>query len=147
MATIVTRTGKGSPLTYTEMDDNFTNLNNSKLEVTSGAILDPVYFTKKFGLSGVVILTPTGATYTIGNDEFAMVFQNACQVILPSKTQNPNRMLLFKNSGPNALTIATGEPVIPLDGGAPTYDILPAVAGKFALVHLIASNWRIIMAN
>jgi len=32
MATIVTRAGKGSALTHTEMDDNFTNLNNDKLE-------------------------------------------------------------------------------------------------------------------
>jgi hypothetical protein len=32
MATIVTRTGKGSELTYTELDANFTNLNNGKLE-------------------------------------------------------------------------------------------------------------------
>jgi hypothetical protein len=32
MATIVTRSGKGSPLTHTEGDANFTNLNNDKLE-------------------------------------------------------------------------------------------------------------------
>jgi hypothetical protein len=32
MATIVTRAGKGSPLTHPEMDANFTNLNNDKLE-------------------------------------------------------------------------------------------------------------------
>lgn len=32
MATIVTRAGKGSPLTHTEMDTNFTNLNTAKLE-------------------------------------------------------------------------------------------------------------------
>lgn len=32
MSTIVTRSGKGSPLTHTEMDANFTNLNNDKLE-------------------------------------------------------------------------------------------------------------------
>lgn len=32
MATIVTRAGKGSALTYAEMDANFTNLNNDKLE-------------------------------------------------------------------------------------------------------------------
>jgi len=36
MATIVTRAGKGSALTHTEMDANFTNLNNDKLE--SGAV-------------------------------------------------------------------------------------------------------------
>jgi len=35
MATIVTRAGKGSALTHTEMDANFTNLNNDKLEAGS----------------------------------------------------------------------------------------------------------------
>lgn len=34
MATIVTRAGKGSPLTHTEMDSNFTNLNTAKTELT-----------------------------------------------------------------------------------------------------------------
>lgn len=33
MTTIVTRAGKGSPLTHTEMDANFTNLNTNKTEV------------------------------------------------------------------------------------------------------------------
>lgn len=32
MTTIVTRAGKGSPLTNTEVDSNFTNLNNAKIE-------------------------------------------------------------------------------------------------------------------
>jgi len=40
MATIVTRSGKGSPLTNTEVDTNFTNLNNDKLE-TSAAYSHP----------------------------------------------------------------------------------------------------------
>ena len=34
MATITTRAGKGSPLTNTEVDANFTNLNTDKLEST-----------------------------------------------------------------------------------------------------------------
>ncbi len=34
MATIVTRAGKGSPLTNNEVDANFVNLNNAKLEGT-----------------------------------------------------------------------------------------------------------------
>jgi hypothetical protein len=37
MATIVTRAGKGSPLTFAEVDANFTNLNNAKLELPSGS--------------------------------------------------------------------------------------------------------------
>jgi len=32
MSTIVTRAGKGSPLTNTEMDSNLTNLNNDKYQ-------------------------------------------------------------------------------------------------------------------
>lgn len=47
MATIVTRAGKGSPLTHTEVDANFTNLNTDKVEssalatvATTGAYSD-----------------------------------------------------------------------------------------------------------
>lgn len=32
MSTIVTRSGKGSPLTHNEVDANFTNLNSDKAE-------------------------------------------------------------------------------------------------------------------
>lgn len=38
MATIVTRSGKGSPLTNTEVDSNFTNLNTDKLEDAAGSV-------------------------------------------------------------------------------------------------------------
>lgn len=38
MATIVTRAGKGSALTWTEGDANITNLNNDKLEKSGGTI-------------------------------------------------------------------------------------------------------------
>ena len=34
MSTIVTRAGKGSPLTNTEVDSNFINLNTDKIQVT-----------------------------------------------------------------------------------------------------------------
>ncbi|MFZ5669133.1 MAG: hypothetical protein ACOY4K_06540 [Pseudomonadota bacterium] len=36
MSTIVTRAGKGSALTWTEADANFTNLNTDKLEISGG---------------------------------------------------------------------------------------------------------------
>jgi hypothetical protein len=44
MSTIVTRAGKGSPLTNTEVDANFTNLNTDKLEI-NGALGTPVSVT------------------------------------------------------------------------------------------------------
>lgn len=36
MATIVTRAGKGEPLTHAEVDANFNNLNNAKVEPVQG---------------------------------------------------------------------------------------------------------------
>jgi hypothetical protein len=35
MATLTTRSGKGSPLTHAEVDANFTNLNNDKVETSA----------------------------------------------------------------------------------------------------------------
>lgn len=40
MSTIVTRAGKGSALTYTEVDSNFTNLNTDKVESTASTSVD-----------------------------------------------------------------------------------------------------------
>ena len=39
MSTIVTRSGKGSPLTHVEVDANFTNLDTDKVEKTAAAII------------------------------------------------------------------------------------------------------------
>jgi len=44
MATIVTRAGKGSPLTNTEVDSNFTNLNTDKLEKSGGTMTGDLTF-------------------------------------------------------------------------------------------------------
>jgi hypothetical protein len=51
MTTIVTRAGKGSPLTNTEVDTNFTNLNSNKLEVNNASA------TGTFGLTGTLQVT------------------------------------------------------------------------------------------
>ena len=40
MSTITTRAGKGSTLTYTEVDNNFTNLNTDKLETVTASDID-----------------------------------------------------------------------------------------------------------
>ena len=49
MSTIVTRAGKGSPLTNTEVDSNFTNLNTDKVETLASA-------------DGSIVITGTGAS-------------------------------------------------------------------------------------
>jgi hypothetical protein len=45
MVDIVTRAGKGSPLTNAEVDANFANLNNGKVETNSGAVIAALGYT------------------------------------------------------------------------------------------------------
>jgi len=61
MTTIVTRSGKGSPLTNTEVDTNFTNLNSAKLEaaVTSAVAGTGISVS---GATGAVTFANTGVT-------------------------------------------------------------------------------------
>ena len=66
MATIVTRAGKGSPLTHTEVDTNFTNLNTNKLE--AGAIALGSAATPSISFTGD---TNTGI-YSPGEDQLAV---------------------------------------------------------------------------
>jgi hypothetical protein len=60
MATIVTRTGKGSPLTNAEVDANFNNLNNAKLE--SGNTAAALTITSATINGGTINATSIGQT-------------------------------------------------------------------------------------
>lgn len=62
MSTIVTRAGKGSALTHTEVDANFTNLNTDKLQVGSGGLTASLaeLNTSVGNLSGSYTATSTG---------------------------------------------------------------------------------------
>ena len=66
MATIVTRAGKGSPLTNTELDSNFTNLNTDKLELSGGTLTGNLSqgdgVSANFGASNDLTITHTGSS-------------------------------------------------------------------------------------
>ena len=65
MATIVTRTGKGSPLTNAEVDANFDNLNNDKIEsvpVASSTTSGTMKVGSGLAIDGSGVLTASGAT-------------------------------------------------------------------------------------
>jgi hypothetical protein len=59
MSTLVTRAGKGSPLTHNEVDTNFTNLNTDKVEKTSAAITGGTINGTTIGAT-----TPAAGTFT-----------------------------------------------------------------------------------
>ena len=78
MATIVTRASNGAPLSHTQMDDNFTNLNTDKIESTLAADLDTNNNAiKNTGGSGQIdIATRTNITQNIANNLLQLENQN-----------------------------------------------------------------------
>jgi hypothetical protein len=52
MATIITRNTKGTPLTFTELDANFTNLNTAKYESGSSGVFNTLSVTTTATISG-----------------------------------------------------------------------------------------------
>ena len=83
MSTIVTRAGKGSPLTHTELDANFTNLNNDKAGYITGeggtvtqatSKSTGVTLDKKCGritLNGAALAAATTVSFTLTNSTIA----------------------------------------------------------------------------
>ena len=92
MTGITTRAGKGSALTYNEMDSNFTNLNTDKIEVAS------------------ILTAPTKATL-VDNDVLT-VLDSAASYILNKTTWYDVKSVL---SGTFILTTAIGVSVQPYD--------------------------------
>jgi len=86
MTTIVTRAGKGSPLTNTEVDTNFTNLNSDKLEVNNASatgtfgLTGTLQVTGDSALNGAVVINDAGAdkdTRIEGNNDANLFFVDA----------------------------------------------------------------------
>jgi hypothetical protein len=81
MSTIVTRAGKGSPLTHTEVDANFTNLNTDKAGYVAGeggaetqatSKSTGVTLSKKCGqitMDAAALAADTTVTFTLTNTE------------------------------------------------------------------------------
>lgn len=69
MATIVTRAGKGSPLTHVEVDANFTNLNADKAELASPTFTGtPAAPTATVGTNTTQVATTAFVNAKIAND-------------------------------------------------------------------------------
>lgn len=99
MTTIVTRSGKGSSLSWVEADANFTNLNTDKIEITAIGSTVQAYSSN---LDSFAAVTPTAAglaliddastaaqrtTLGLGNvDNTSDATKNAASVTLTNKT-------------------------------------------------------------
>jgi hypothetical protein len=80
MSTIVTRSGKGSPLTHNEVDANFNNLNTDKVEKTSAAITGGTITGTR--INPRISSTTSTATLTVNSDSFDQAVLTAQAVAL-----------------------------------------------------------------
>jgi hypothetical protein len=120
MSTIVTRAGKGSPLTNTEVDANFNNLNSTKLEVDGAITVKDNVFTlqdnldptkqAQFQLSGLTTATTFNYTLPLGSAGASTLMDlQSVQSITATKTFVA--LQTFTNPNGNFCTGANGGTV------------------------------------
>ena len=128
MTTIVTRAGKGSPLTHTEVDTNFTNLNTNKLETAAiplGTAAAPsISFlsdanTGIFSPSADALAASTAGTeraridssgrLLLGTSSARTIFENgaaSARVQVEGTDNSTSRLAVIRNGGGGGITLA-----------------------------------------
>lgn len=110
MATIITRAGKGSPLTNAEVDANFTNLNSDKLETAGGTLTGPTVVNVNSTSTALrVTQTGTGAALVVEDeanpDATAFVITNAGNVGVGT----PTPAVKFAVNSTDAILVPVGD--------------------------------------
>ena len=169
MSTIVTRAGKGSALSYAEVDANFTNLNSDKIQsggsasiitLTSATITALTATSAALtAITGSTITNPTITNYvesvvaigtvtstntialTSGTVQTAtLTASTACTFTMPTATAGKSFILLLKQAASTGGGTATFTGVKFGTAGAPT---ITAAAGKMDILTFVAdgTNW------
>lgn len=103
MATIVTRSGKASPLTHTEMDANFTNLDNDKAGYTTsgdgGAVEQATLQT-----NAVELDKKCGKITMYTSTETTLAANTTVSFTLTNNTIEEGDVLILNHSGPSDST-------------------------------------------
>jgi hypothetical protein len=113
MATIVTRSGKGSPLTNTEVDSNFTNLNTDKIE---DAPSDGTTYARQSGAWAAV----TAAAATITTSSTAPSSPSDGDVWY---SESNGVTYVYYDDGTSSQWVATGAPTGSLGGASNLTDL------------------------
>ena len=133
MATIVTRSGKGSALTHTEADANFTNLNTDKLEGVSSSTDNAIVrwdgtggstvqdtSTTTIDDNGDIVVGGTTPTITIGDggEEDAALQFNGVKDFYIASDDSADKLVIGEGStiGTNSILTITDDSVTLGDG-------------------------------
>lgn len=147
MSTIVTRAGKGSPLTHAEVDANFTNLNSDKIEsgntVSSLNILSANIDGGTVDNTVVGGSTPAAGTFTTltGNStsQFGRSSANYIQATGSTTTNSPeisalgsdtNIPLTLESKGTGAINLAVGSRGVNVSNGMTVTAITRTAGGN-----------------
>jgi len=109
MSTIVTRSGKGSPLSHVEVDANFNNLNTDKVEKTAAAITGGTINGTTIGATtpaaGKFSTLEATGTSTLGtaSSQYIQVEGGATAVLLSAQGAGANIPLALQPKGTGAL--------------------------------------------
>ena len=136
MATIVTRSGKGSALTHTEADANFTNLNTDKLEGVSSSTANAIVrwsgtggstlqntSTTTINDNGDIVVGGTTPTITLGDggaEDAALVYDGNAKDFYIALDDTADKLLIGEGStvGTNPILTITDDTVTIGDGAA-----------------------------
>lgn len=107
MTTIVTRSGKGSPLTHNEVDANFTNLNSGKVETTNGALTNPTV--TNYVETPYTANTSTAITLSLANGTVQILtLTGSATITMPAAVAGKSFLIQLKTgSGGYAVTWTT----------------------------------------
>ena len=152
MSTIVTRAGKGSPLTHTEVDNNFTNLNTDKAEDSTVVKLtgdQTIGGTKTFSntitgsISGNAGTATNGVVTTGSYADPSWITSLDDGKVLPSMSGNTGKFLTTDGTNSSwaavdALPSQTGNSgkYLTTNGTAASWDALATVANSGAYSDL-----------
>ena len=136
MSTIVTRAGKGSPLTHTEVDANFTNLNTGKLEV-GAAFNAAVAATPAVTANTAKVTNATHTGDATGATALTLATVNANVGSFGSATQ-----VMTQTVNAKGLTTAAGATSIAIPASQVT-DFSEAVDDRVAALAVAGANMTI----
>ena len=104
MATITTRSGKGSALTHTELDNNFTNLNTDKVEASGDTITGNLDFNDnvkaRFGAGQDLEIYHDGSNSIIADQGTGTLNLKGSAAVYVQATGTDEYMAAFSKDGP-----------------------------------------------
>jgi len=134
MSTIVTRAGKGSALSYAEVDANFTNLNTDKLQSTSSAAI------LTLTSASIGVLTATSASLSVltaTSASISALTATSSTLTNPTVTNYTESVVTVGNTGTaQTLSLTSGTVQTATLTGNCTFTMPTATAGKSFILLL-----------